>query len=90
MKRDFFIDHFPPPVYLSMPSLGLDISDRSIKYVKMEKRRGEIFIRDFGARPIPSGLIEAGEIKDKEKLSAFLKDLQKELKLKYLIAALPE
>ena len=73
-----------------MPALGLDISDRSIKYVELGKKREEIFIRRFGGHLIPRGLIEAGEIKDKEKLIGLLKNLQKELKSKYLIIALPE
>ncbi len=90
MKKDFFIDFFPPPSYLLMPALGLDISDCSIKYVELDKRREGVFIRRFGGHLIPRGLIEAGEIKDKEKLIGLLKDLQKELNSRYIITALPE
>ncbi|MCX6731592.1 MAG: pilus assembly protein PilM, partial [Candidatus Parcubacteria bacterium] len=90
MKKDFFTDFFPPPSYLLMPALGLDISDHSVKYVELEKEGGQTFVRRFGEHLIPRGLIESGEIKNKEKLVDFLKALQKELKSKYLITALPE
>jgi len=90
MKKDFFTDFFPPPAYLLMPALGLDISDHSVKYVELERKKGQIFVRRFGEHLIPRGLIESGEIKNKEKLIVFLKALQKELKSKYLITALPE
>lgn len=90
MKKDFFTKFFPPPAYLLMPALGLDISDRSIKYVELGKKKEKIFIRRFGGHLIPPGLIGDGEIKDREKLIGLLKDLQKELNSKDIIAALPE
>ncbi len=90
MKINFFTKFFPPPTYLLMPALGLDISDRSIKYVGLGKKKEKIFIQRFGGHLIPRGLIEGGEIKDKKKLIGLLKDLQKELISKYIITALPE
>ncbi len=90
MKRDFFLNCFPPPKYLQMPAIGFDISDRSIKYVEICKKQGAIFVRRFGEYLIPESIIESGEIKQKEKLTDFLKTIQKELKLEYLIVALPE
>lgn len=90
MKRDFFLNVFPPPKYLQMPAIGFDISDRSIKYVEICKKQGAIFVRRFGEYLIPESIIESGEIKQKEKLTDFLKTIQKELKPKHLIVALPE
>lgn len=88
--RNFFLKFFPPPKYLQMPAIGFDISDRSIKYVELYKKHGTIFVKRFGERLIPEGIIEAGEIKQKEKLTDFLKTIKKELKSDYLIVALPE
>lgn len=90
MKRDFFLNVFPPPKYLQMPAIGFDISDRSIKYVEICKKQGAIFVRRFGEYLIPESIIESGEIKQKEKLTDFLKTIQKELKSEHLIVALPE
>ncbi len=88
--KSFFIDFFPPPDYLSMPAVGLDISDLSIKYAELMRKDGDIAIRNFGEMLMPAGMIEAGEIKDKEKLIEFLKPLKKEFKSKYIISCLPE
>lgn len=90
MKKSFFVDFFPPPNYLLMPAIGLDISDRSIKYVELARKKGKIFVRRFGSHLIPKGIIEAGEIKEKEKLVDLLKALQKELGSECIISALPE
>jgi type IV pilus assembly protein PilM len=73
-----------------MPAVGFDISDRSIKYVELGKRHGAIFVKRFGEHLIPEGVIEAGEIKQKEKLTDFLKTIKEEEKSAYLIVALPE
>ncbi len=73
-----------------MPAIGFDISDRSIKYVELCKKHGTIFVKRFGEHLMPEGIIEAGEIKQKEKLTDFLKTIKKELKSDYLIVALPE
>lgn len=90
MKKEFFVDHFPPPAYLSMPALGIDISDRSIKYVELVRKTGKFFVQRFGGHLIPRGIIEGGEIKEKKKVIDLLGSLQRELRVKYIIGALPE
>jgi len=87
---NFFLKFFPPPKYLQMPAIGFDISDRSIKYVELCKKHGTIFVKRFGEHLLPEGIIEGGEIKQKEKLTDFLKTIKKEEKSDYLIVALPE
>lgn len=86
----FFVDFFPPPKYLMMPSLGLDISDRSIKYVEFEKKGNTLSVKRFNNIAVPQGFIESGEIKEKEAFIDFLKSLQKDFGYKYFIASLPE
>ena len=53
---------FPPPRYLQMPALGMDISDRSLKFVEILEKGGALRLGRFGKRTLPEGLIEAGEI----------------------------
>jgi len=90
MKRSFFLDYFPPPKYLAMPALGFDISDRSVKYVELRRKRGAYAVSKYGTKVIPEGIIESGEIKQKEKLTDFLSSLKKELGAEFVVAALPE
>ncbi|MBU4353259.1 pilus assembly protein PilM [Candidatus Parcubacteria bacterium] len=90
MKKSLFFKMFPPPVYLQMPAIGFDLSDRSAKYVEISKKNGEVFVRRFGRLAVPEGIIEEGEIKKKDELVEFLKSVKNELKSEYLIVNLPE
>lgn len=89
-ERGFFLDFLPPPNYLTMPALCLDISDRSMKYMEFHRKHGLILARRYGLYTIPEGVIEKGEIKQKDKLIDFLKPIQKKLRSKHVIASLPE
>lgn len=89
-NKKFFLDTLPPPEYLMMPALCLDISDRSVKYIELQKKNGIIFVRQFGLFVLQEGIIEKGEIKQKDKLVEFLKSAKKKLRREYIIASLPE
>ncbi len=74
---------------------GLDISDLSLKIVKLKKRRKSLRLVSFGEEKISPGIIKEGEIKDENKLSDIIKETIKKvkgerLKTKYVIASLPE
>ncbi len=76
-------------------AFGLDISDLSMRMVKLAKKGGSLKLASFGAWTIPSGIIEEGEIKDKKTLSQIIKkslrEVQgKKLKLKSVVCSLPE
>ena len=80
---------------LKPEAFGLDISDLSLKIVKL-KRKGEFLgLASFGEMEIPAGIIEEGEIRDEEKLAKIIKESLKKvkgekLKTKYVVASLPE
>ncbi len=65
--------YFPPPKYLQIPSWGLDISDRSFKFAQLVEEGGELRLGRFGGKAIPEGVIQSGEIKNKEALRDLLK-----------------
>ena len=70
MSRGLFNILFPTPKFLTIPSIGLDISDESIRF--MELIHGNKFIKlgRYGERKIPLGVIESGKIKNlKNKIS---------------------
>jgi len=54
--------------------IGLDISDLSLKFVQLNKIRNKIKIQAMGKVKLPAGLIEGGEIKNKE---AVVKEIKK-------------
>jgi type IV pilus assembly protein PilM len=87
--RSFF-DFFPTPSYLKAPVYAFDLSDRSIKYLRLFKKSGRFFLDSFGERIIPEGFIVSGEIKKKNELIGFLKAFQKEFRTNYINVILPE
>ncbi len=85
-----FLKFFPPPNFLAMPSYGLDISDESIKFVKLITTKNGIRIGQYGERVIPPGVIESGKIKDSKRMEEILLLLKKEEGIKSVRVSLPE
>lgn len=80
---------------LKPEAFGLDISDLSLKIVKLKKRGKFLTLASFAEAEIEPGIIKEGEIKDEEKLAETIKRAIKKvrgekLKTKYVIASLPE
>ncbi len=74
---------------------GMDVSDLSIKVVKLKRKRKKTLFSSFNFQKIEKGVIEKGIIKDKEKLSFFIKEAIKnvkgeKIKTKYVNCCLPE
>ena len=81
---------FPVPAYLSMPAVGLDISDHSVKFIEFEGASSNITIKRFGTREIPDGVIVGGTIARRDELVAILSALREEYGFRFVRASLPE
>lgn len=90
MFKDSFSKFFPTPDFLSMPSFGLDISDESLKFIALSQTKNGIRTGRHGERNIPPGIVEAGKIKDTQKMEEILSSLRKEEGLKSVRVSLPE
>lgn len=80
---------------LNQEAFGLDISDASLKIIKLKKNKGFLSLSSFGEAEIKPGVIESGEVKDENSLAQIIKDgLSKvkgeKLKTKYAVISLPE
>ena len=80
---------------LKPEAFGLDISDLSLKIVKIKKKKGILGLASFGEAEIKPGVIREGEIKDEEALAKIVKEAiskvkGEKLKTKYAIVSLPE
>ena len=74
---------------------GLDISDLSLKIIKLKKRGKFLRLASFGETKILPGIIDGGEIKNEEALVGVIKEAiskvgGERLKTRYIIASLPE
>jgi len=73
-----------------MQAMGLDISDRSVRYVQLVRSRRGLKIGDFGARRVPDDVIKEGEIKDIDGLAKAFKGLRSDLGTELVNVSLPE
>ena len=90
MSRSLFNILFPAPKFLSVPSIGLDISDESLKFMELIPINKGIKLGRYGERKIPLGVISSGKIKDLKKIEEILISLKKEEKIKSVRVSLPE
>jgi type IV pilus assembly protein PilM len=83
----------PPPAYLTMPCVGLDISDASLKYVAFKPTLRTPCAREltlWGDIDIPTGVVSRGEVLDTQKLVAVLKEFKNKTKAEFVRMSLPE
>jgi len=76
-------------------TFGLDISDLSLKIIKLKKRGKNLVLASFLEEKIEPGIIKGGEIRDEKKLSEIIKTAVKKvegekLKTNYVAVSLPE
>lgn len=90
MKRSKFYQFFPPPKFLQMPAIGLDISDTAMRFVELVEKRKGFVIGRFGERQIPRGVIEGGEVKKPDELRTIFKDIKNVDNLEFVSVSLPE
>jgi len=80
---------------LKPEAFGLDISDLSLKIVKLKKRGKNLTLASFGEEKIKPGIIKEGKIKDEKELAKIIKTAigkvsGTKLRTKYVVASLPE
>jgi type IV pilus assembly protein PilM len=89
-KRPGFFDFFPAPKFLNMPSVGIDLSDASIKFVELLATPGGVVVGRFGEENIPQGAISGGIIQNKDAVEKVITALQKKHDLSFARVACPE
>jgi len=76
-----------------MPSIGVDISDTSLKYIEFgPSTRHDIQkkLLSWGEITIPDGVLERGMVLDSKKLVSVLNELKQRTKAQYIRVSLPE
>jgi general secretion pathway protein L len=78
------------PKFLQFSAVGLNISDHSIKMMKLKQQDGKMVPFQFDAVSIPDGAVSSGDIKDREVVSQVLSDLQAKHNLSFARLSIPE
>lgn len=84
---------FPPPRYITLPNVGVDISDTSLKYMQFRRRHSrdtDLELLRWGDMDIPAGTVERGMVKDVSQLTEVLKEVRKVSSSDYVRVSLPE
>lgn len=83
----------PPPDFLRLPAIGVDVSDTSLKYIAFSPRgsaeRG-LSLTHYGDIPLEPGVLSRGEVKDVAKLAAALAEVKARTGCEYVRLSLPE
>ena len=90
MLAKHLLRFFPPPRYLRLESLGIDLSDRSIKYCLVERVKNRFKLGQIGERELPSGALVGGQIRDLPAVQGVLRELGKITGRRLAMVALPE
>lgn len=76
-----------------MASIGVDISDTSLKYVGLEKshKPGMLYsLSQWGEIDIPQGVLDRGQVLDQKKLVEVLQEFKQKTKAEFVRVSLPE
>lgn len=86
----FLYNLFPPPSYLNIPALGVDLSDRSFKFIEIKRTRQGLLPLRLGSEIVPKNIIVSGEIRDHAAVVSFLRKMQEQIGKKDILVSLPE
>jgi type IV pilus assembly protein PilM len=75
---------------MNMGGVGVDLSEVSLRFVKISPKDKGFEVKSFGEYPIPEGTIVLGRIEKPELLRKVLFTLKKEHNVKFVRSSLPE
>jgi len=86
----YFLDFFPPPRFLAMPAFGVALSDKSLRYAELIRKRGGYIVGHYGEKEIPAGVVISGKIEKPEVLKNLFEELRKEHDIAFIRLAFQE
>lgn len=88
--KNWFLIHIPPPEYMSMSHVGVDISPVSIHVVELLKKEGHLQLGQYGVHQLPTFVDRSQPLIQNEGLIAKLKEIKKIYNLDFVEVAIPE
>lgn len=78
------------PNYLSLPVAGVEICNRSIKYIEFFNKNGVFSIKNFGEVNLAPNIIKNGDILNKNALAQALIEVKKNISADFVKVSIPE
>ncbi|MBI2108952.1 MAG: pilus assembly protein PilM [Parcubacteria group bacterium] len=85
-----FFRFFPPPQFLEMPAVGLDISDQSIRFAELKRASHGLVLGKFGEQSISPGIVVEGLIRKHDEMRKILVGMKKKHGFSFVRTSLPE
>ncbi len=89
MAKSFFT-YFPTPDFLSMASIGVNVTDDFIRVLEFRKSSHGLVLGQYKEYPVPAGIIEEGEIIKKSDLVHLLEKVKADFGYTFVRVSLPE
>ncbi len=89
-ELNFFDKYFPPPLYSEMPSIGVDISTKSLRFIELSQRGLKMEVGVFGERKITPNIVNSDDITKDENLKLSLKELRDKYGFRFVSVSLPD
>lgn len=90
MNMNFFKKILYIPNYISLPVAGIEICNKSIKYIEFNNKQGVFSIKNFGEVSLPDGVVKDGDILNKNALSKALLEVKNNISSDFVKLAIPE
>ena len=81
---------FPPPRFILLDAVGVDVSDTSLKYVQFMRVNGELKLKRWGDIAMPDGAIVQGVVHDSTALGKALMEVRRICGTPCMRLSLPE
>ncbi len=89
-KKNAFTTLFPPPQFLSMPAVGLDVSSQSVRLMEFIRTSHGLKLGRFAERKIPAGVIYSDNIEHDQELKKAFQNIKRDFKLQFVSVSLPD
>ena len=90
MKSNFIKKLLYIPNYLSLPVAGIEICNKSIKYIEFFDKKGVFSIKNFGEISLPPNTMKDGDILNKDALVKALTEVKNNISSDFVKVSIPE
>ncbi|MFA5651952.1 MAG: pilus assembly protein PilM [Candidatus Paceibacterota bacterium] len=90
MKANFFKKLFYIPDYLSLPVAGVEICNKSIKYIEFFNKKGVFSIKNFGEVSIAPNVVKDGDVLNRDALAKALIEVKNNISSDFVKVSIPE
>lgn len=84
-----FLKNFPPPDFLVMPTVGMELTTEGVRFLELRARKGTYQIGRLGGVSFPEPVSDEN-FPSGESLKTLLSEMRQKHKLKFISATLPE